>query len=410
MALEPINYGAAANDGTGDNLRESMRKSQANFVYLDQGKVDKVEGMGLSSNNFTNAERVKLANIGDGASNDRSKHTGTQTLASISNAGSAAACNVQASPADATAGAVLTVGAFGLGGIAVILGAIDLNTEPLKSGLYYVQGAANGPRANFYGWVRIEDLNTGVHTYQTVFDVVGNQWVRGRGTGTWSAWRDIRDRASFIGVQPISTITDLESRLDAALRVRLFSETSVQAFLTKIIELGPGYYRNSVSLPGIYPDSAGTLSLTADTFAFISTSYQTGETSVVSGNTSGLAAGTWQTQNLSGETGTNANGTYIKHANGVMECWGRVILPLAHPSSSATWTFPAVFTLVQSVVHCATGNAENSGSQVGVSNVGKNGVYRSALSNSSVVLSSYEYAEPLQQPVYLDVCAKGRWK
>lgn len=110
------------------------------------------------------------------------------------------------------------------------------------------------------------------------------------------------------------------------------------------------------------------------------------------------------------ELGTNANGTYIKHANGLMECWGRVILPLAHPASSATWTFPSVFTLVQSVVHCVTGNAENSGSQVGVSNVGKNGVFQGALSNSSVGFTSYEYAEPLQQSVYLNVCAKGRWK
>lgn len=94
MALEPINYGAAANDGTGDSLREAMRKSQANFEYLDQGKVDKVAGMGLSSNNFTNAERVKLSNIGDGASNDRSKHIGTQPLSTITGAGTAAAMNV----------------------------------------------------------------------------------------------------------------------------------------------------------------------------------------------------------------------------------------------------------------------------------------------------------------------------
>ena len=40
MALEPINYGAAANDGTGDSLREAMRKAQANFEYLDQSKAD----------------------------------------------------------------------------------------------------------------------------------------------------------------------------------------------------------------------------------------------------------------------------------------------------------------------------------------------------------------------------------
>lgn len=34
MALEPINYGAAANDGTGDSLRDAMHKAQGNFEYL----------------------------------------------------------------------------------------------------------------------------------------------------------------------------------------------------------------------------------------------------------------------------------------------------------------------------------------------------------------------------------------
>ena len=72
MTLQAIKYGAAANDGTGDSLREAMRKTQQNFEYLDQGKVDKVAGMGLSSNNFTNAERVKLANIAEAATKNRS--------------------------------------------------------------------------------------------------------------------------------------------------------------------------------------------------------------------------------------------------------------------------------------------------------------------------------------------------
>lgn len=91
MPLEPINYGAAANDGTGDNLREAMRKTQQNFEYLDQGKVDKVEGMGLSSNNFTNAERVKLANVAENASANssdsfllnRANHSGTQDVGTL---------------------------------------------------------------------------------------------------------------------------------------------------------------------------------------------------------------------------------------------------------------------------------------------------------------------------------------
>lgn len=40
MTLQAINYGAAANDGTGDSLREAMRKTQQNFEFLGQSKAD----------------------------------------------------------------------------------------------------------------------------------------------------------------------------------------------------------------------------------------------------------------------------------------------------------------------------------------------------------------------------------
>lgn len=104
MALEPINYGAASNDGTGDSLREAMRKTQQNFDYLDQGKADavattqalagKVNRDGakvLSDNNFTNAERVKLANVAENASANssdsfllnRANHSGTQDVVTL---------------------------------------------------------------------------------------------------------------------------------------------------------------------------------------------------------------------------------------------------------------------------------------------------------------------------------------
>lgn len=102
MALQPINIGAAPNDKTGDPLRNAFGKANANFADLDNRKVDKVAGKGLSSNDFTNAERVKLANISDAATKNRpdaellsrANHSGTQTLATISDAKSAAGMDV----------------------------------------------------------------------------------------------------------------------------------------------------------------------------------------------------------------------------------------------------------------------------------------------------------------------------
>lgn len=71
-----------------DTILQALGKLQAQA----SGKVDKVAGKALSSNDFTDTERVKLANIAeqatkneaDAALRDRSTHTGTQPITSIS--------------------------------------------------------------------------------------------------------------------------------------------------------------------------------------------------------------------------------------------------------------------------------------------------------------------------------------
>lgn len=74
MPIQPVNVGQAADDGTGDPYRTAMQKINANIDLLDSDKasatdvgtaldlkVDKVAGMGLSSNDFTDGEQEKLA-------------------------------------------------------------------------------------------------------------------------------------------------------------------------------------------------------------------------------------------------------------------------------------------------------------------------------------------------------------
>lgn len=70
-----------------DTILQAIGKLQAQA----SGKVDKVAGKVLSSNDFTNTERVKLTNIAeqatknatDAALRDRSTHTGTQPITTI---------------------------------------------------------------------------------------------------------------------------------------------------------------------------------------------------------------------------------------------------------------------------------------------------------------------------------------
>jgi hypothetical protein len=66
MAQENFNV-SLPNDGLGDALRNAFIKQQAMNTELYESKVDKITGQGLSENNFTNLEQVKLSGIEEGA-------------------------------------------------------------------------------------------------------------------------------------------------------------------------------------------------------------------------------------------------------------------------------------------------------------------------------------------------------
>jgi len=66
MAQQHINVGSAPNDGTGDALRVSQQKAESNFNELYSLKVDKLAGKQLSDENFTLAEKTKLAGLVEG--------------------------------------------------------------------------------------------------------------------------------------------------------------------------------------------------------------------------------------------------------------------------------------------------------------------------------------------------------
>jgi len=67
MAQTEFNVGEIANDGTGDALRDAFIAQQNMNTDLYTNKVDKIFGKELSSNDFTDANVVKLGGIEDGA-------------------------------------------------------------------------------------------------------------------------------------------------------------------------------------------------------------------------------------------------------------------------------------------------------------------------------------------------------
>ena len=260
----------------------------------------------------------------------------------------------------------------------------------------------------------------------------------------------LRNRANHTGTQVISTIADLQSTLDAKVAAEAGKSLMSDAERTKLSGIDTGASNDRSKHTGAvnwalatYGGTANAITLTpafsrasyatGDQFRFRATATNTGAATI---NVGGLGAksavtvtgaalptgyirtdvdtvcvydGTRFVVQRELERNSNANGEYVRYADGVQECWGRVILPKISPAASVTWTFPAIFTSVSAVTQCITGNAEDSGSQEGIGQLYRNGLYQDALSVSSVRFASYEYTIVRTQPIYLQVYAKGRW-
>lgn len=67
MAQTNFNIGTIPNDGTGLPLREAFQEQELMNTELYAAKVDKITGKDLSSNDFTDADRIKLDGIDIGA-------------------------------------------------------------------------------------------------------------------------------------------------------------------------------------------------------------------------------------------------------------------------------------------------------------------------------------------------------
>jgi len=118
--------------------------------------------------------------------------------------GTAATADVQTSPTDTTAGALMAVGAFGLGEL-VLATSTDFNTgDFLKGGKWLTEtGAMSNAPAGYVNGRHTVEVTGGVpYVTQTLY---GNQtnkgmiWNRTVDNGTWSAWQRTDPQAFGLG-------------------------------------------------------------------------------------------------------------------------------------------------------------------------------------------------------------------
>lgn len=128
------------------------------------------------------------------------------------------------------------------------------------------------------------------------------------------------------------------------------------------------------------------------------------------------ATGTYPSLTATGaiiETGTNANGTYIKYANGRMECFRTLDMP-PHALSTqvnVTGAWAATFASLESVQFSAQAQV-GSGSAAKIGLMYYNGLWTSGSTVSTAVLSTYSYRAATNadaDSVSFHVIGYGRW-
>jgi len=210
--LDAIGTLLLSNDTTLDQLQEIVDFIKINRADLDalsiagvaglqsalDQKVDKVAGKQLSTEDYSSVEKTKLAGIATGATKNatdaqlrnRATHTGTQTLSTISDAGTAAAADVITSPEDTTSGRVLTVGAS----------PTILSVDPLRKA---VESESGGRQTVIYT-AKGEPCIMYVLPRFNMEDIPG--WTAGTGTHPAFMFNGVAATEIFIGVHEASEL------------------------------------------------------------------------------------------------------------------------------------------------------------------------------------------------------------
>ena len=144
-------------------------------------------------NNYTNEQLASAAYKDTGTASDE--------VPLNSDLGTASAANVQTSPTDTTAGALMAVGAFGLGtdGNSIL----DCDSELVTSFGFTSTVTTNMPSglagARLNGTLSTVARGAAEAT-QLFINTSTETWVRGRASGVWSAWKRTDPQAFGLGV------------------------------------------------------------------------------------------------------------------------------------------------------------------------------------------------------------------
>lgn len=195
----------AINQGTAANPTRQYRWTGSAYVEINPspGTTDALaEG---STNLYFSESRVRntvltglnLASSAAVAATDNVLAAFGKIQARLSLHGTAANANVQTSPTDTTAGALMAVGSHGLGGRSVVAPSDNLNLIA-ASGFYAVNSATlNIPLASSGSMCLHMEYNTGFAQQILTSRLSDRVWFRRSSSGVWGAWVELFHAGNF---------------------------------------------------------------------------------------------------------------------------------------------------------------------------------------------------------------------
>lgn len=160
----------------------------------------------------------------------------------------------QASPTDATAGALLTVGAFGVGKT-VVLATPDLDSVR-PSGRYYCSSPTNGPGGG-NGWLDVFDLDAD-HAYHEFTNLAGVVHSRSRSGGVWSIWQPRSEMYLHVREEQAQNVAGGAAVVGAnnrTLNAVKFNNIPGASVASSVITLPEGVYKVDIKSPGYAIDA-----------------------------------------------------------------------------------------------------------------------------------------------------------
>jgi len=282
---------------------------------------------------------------------------------------------------------VAYLNSFGIGSFSVRI--TDANS-PTVTGIYRLAGTdANVPETTSGCSLWHNQQTPTIAAQIAIVTTNGNVWTRTNNSGTWTTWQRSVSASELAALVRGTVLTGYAVGANSAIA----STDTLLAALGKI----------QAQLNATVPLTKGGTGATTAAAARVNLGLGNAAVRDTVGNVASDGAII--------ERGSNANGDYVRFADGTQICWGVVVLPAQALNSQATvnGNFPASFINAPSSSSYAALTSVLGGNQSDIGAQAYNGIW-AAVTLNYYQLNSYSYRQGTGDGIRYAYTVIGRWK